>query len=438
MVVIASFLGLGVYLAQKTPAGTFLKKYLPHQEATKDPDLEFFTEVFNTIKNNYWDKGMNEEALTNLGKMAVEKITSTPQTLSSANLNGLNKLINSATKNMNPEQRVNFVAQLSDMMLANLQPFGRSRLYSTQDETALNNEVKNISPEADRYADVGVDKSAPQGIIDQVYQKKLNDLKAQTPTPEVENKIAALQKDYQIIGDPEARQIYDQTGVEPTVEYQLISPRILHMHLNKFSPTTLQDLERVAKKFDQGKDLDTLIFDLRDNIGGLIDGLPYFLGPFIGNDQYAYQFFDRGEKVDYKTKFGWLPSFVRYKKVVVLINRNSQSSAEVFAAVLKKYNVGVLVGTTTKGWGTVEKVFSINSQPNPKQKYSVFLVHELTLREDGQPIEGKGVDPMINIASADWQQQLYERFGDQELVNTVRNILKPDLAFLAQNPPAKP
>ena len=47
-------------------------------------------------------------------------------------------------------------------MLANLKPFGRSRLYAQIDEKALSNAINNIEPNIDRFATLGVDKSADE------------------------------------------------------------------------------------------------------------------------------------------------------------------------------------------------------------------------------------------------------------------------------------
>ena len=163
---------------------------------------------------------------------------------------------------------------------------------------------------------------------------------------------------------------------------------------------------------------------MRGNIGGAIDSLPYFLGPFIGQDNYAYQFYQQGNKEDFKTVTGWLNSLVRYKKVVILINGGTQSTAEVMAAALKKYNVGVIVGTTTKGWGTVEKVFPIDNQIDAEEKFSLFLVHHLTVGDDGQAIEGRGIEPMININDKNWQKELLQRFDNQKIVKIVEEIWK--------------
>jgi carboxyl-terminal processing protease len=177
-------------------------------------------------------------------------------------------------------------------------------------------------------------------------------------------------------------------------------------------------------KADKTSTLDTLIFDLRGNVGGAIDQLPYFLGPFIGPESYAYQFFHQGIKEDFKTKTGWLNSLVRYKKVIVLIDNEAQSTAEVTAAALKKYNVGLVLGTTTKGWGTVERVIPMDNQFSEKEKFSMFLVHRVTLRDDGQPIEGRGVDPQVSIKDPNWKKEVMTRFNDSELVKAIEEIYK--------------
>jgi len=181
-------------------------------------------------------------------------------------------------------------------------------------------------------------------------------------------------------------------------------------------------LQEETQKYINKPGLDALILDLRSNIGGSIDLLPYLLGPFIGNEQYAYEFLHQNEKTPYKTKIGWLPSLIQYKKVVILIDSQTQSSAEVMAAVLKKYNVGITVGATTKGWGTIEAVFDIEQQLDQNEKYSVFLVHSLTLRDDNQPIEGNGVEPMIFIDDPNWEKQLYAYFHYEELIEAVKEI----------------
>jgi C-terminal processing protease CtpA/Prc len=302
-----------------------------------------------------------------------------------------------------------------DVVMANLKPFGRSRLYSLKEEKALTNTVNNINPETDLTKTLGVGKSATDKEVAAAYETKV---KEATTAGEK----AAVQQAYKVLKNEDSRSIYTISGVEPTIDYKLLTPSIYYVHMTKFSPTSLDEFVRVMGKVDsKGSEIDTLIFDLRGNI---FDGLPFFLGPFIGPDNYAYQFYQQGKKDDFKTVTGWLNSMVRYKKVVILIDDQAQSTAEVMAATLKKYNVGVLVGTTTKGWGTVEKVLPIDNQIATDEKFSLFLVHHVTLREDGQPIEGRGVDPMISIKSPTWKKELMQRFNSSEIVRAVESVYK--------------
>lgn len=392
----------------------------------KDKHVAFLFEVYDTIQKNYWDK-ISDEQLVSLYILGVEKITGKKQEVAAKDQKSLENLLLQNIKEINEEEKKKeFTATLSDIVLANLQPFGRSRLYSQKEEADLKNRVENINPSVDQYQVLEVKKDAPVGELKKAFEDKSSQLKKDT-SDEGQQKLAQVNKAYEILSDEKNRAIYNESGAEPTMEYKLLSPQIFYLHIKQFSPTTIEELLSITQKVDEGETLDTLILDLRDNVGGAIDGLPYFLGPFIGNDQYAYQFFHQEIKEDFKTKIGWLPTLVRFKKVVVLINENAQSSAEVMAAVLKKYNVGVLVGTTTKGWGTVEKVFTLNNQFDPETKYSAFLVHSLTLRDDNQPIEGKGVEPNINIKNEGWENELTKRFNSPVLTQKIKEILTPKI-----------
>lgn len=387
----------------------------------KDKHVAFLFEVYDTIQKNYWDK-ISDEQLVNLYVLGTEKLTEKKQEIQTKDQKSLEKFLLDKVKEISDEEKKKeFTATLADIVLANLQPFGRSRLYSQKEEVDLKNRVENINPEVNQYQVLDVKKDASVKELKKAFEDKSSQLKKDT-SAEGQQKLAQVNKAYEILSDEKNRAIYNQSGAEPTMEDKLLSPQIFYLHIKQFSPTTIEELLSITQKVDSGETLDTLILDLRDNVGGTIDGLPYFLGPFIGNDQYAYQFFHQEVREDFKTKIGWLPTLVRYKKVVVLINENTQSSAEVMATVLKKYNVGVLVGTTTKGWGTVEKVFTLNNQFDSKTKYSAFLVHSLTLRDDNQPIEGKGVEPNINIKNEEWENELTKRFNSSFLTQKVKEI----------------
>ena len=403
-----------------TATGRFVlgNKTIKRNEEVKNKDkyVVFESEIYDKIKENYWEV-ISDENLSNIYLLAIDKITNQSHSLKTHDKAGVELLMTQVLKDIQQDKKKEFSAVLGDMVLANLNPMGRSRLYSQKEEKSLSNTVNNVNPSENHLENLGVEKGASDTEIKKAYETKI---KEATTTAEK----TKIEKSYEVVKDTESRKVYEVSGVEPTIEYKLMTPEVFYMHLTKFSPTTMDEMMRVTAKVNKGTTLDTLILDMRGNIGGAIDGLPYFLGPFIGNDQYAYQFYHQGEKEDFKTKIGWQNSFVRYNKVVVLIDGESQSTAELMASVLKKYNVGILIGEKTKGWGTVEKVFPLDNQIADDEKFSLFLVHRVTLREDGQPVEGRGVEPNISIKDPDWKQQLMSKYNRADIVKAIEDIYK--------------
>lgn len=389
-------------------------------EAEKDVYLKFLSEVYDKIKENYWES-LTDEQLGNLFKLGIEKLTNKPQDGKIKDKTDFLEMSENIMKIVKPDKKKEFVTQLTNLVLTNLKPAGRSALYTVQDKENLANKVRNINPETDLYLTLELGKDASEEEVDEAYQNKLAEL-SRDDSQEAQNKLELIKYAYQILSNTGQKENYDQAGIEPTVFAKLVRSNILHLYIKKMSPATLDELKKETEKNDNKDGLDTLILDLRANIGGSIDILPYLLGPFIGKNQYAFEFFHQEEYTPFKTKTGWLPSLIRYKKVVILIDDQTQSSAEVMAATLKKYNVGITVGTTTKGWGTIESVINIDQRIDPNEKYSIFLVHSLTLREDNQPIQGNGINPLISINDLDWEQQLSAYFDHNELIKAVKEV----------------
>lgn len=389
------------------------------QEKSENTYLAFLKEIREIIFENYWDK-VNETQFIKLHVLAIEKLTGTTLGDGIENYEDLDqKILDSLDQYPDEELKQEFITQLADLVLSNLEPFGRSRLYSQELEQELLERVSNINPEVDHYQALGVEKDASNEEINQAYEEQ-QEILAEDDSEEAQEKLLAIRQAQQTLADEANRNRYDEAGVNPSMEWRLLSPEVFYLHIKQFSPSTIQELLEVTQKVDgRGEELDSLILDLRGNIGGAIDGLPYFLGPFIGPNQYAYQFLQQGEITDYKTRSDWLPSLIRYKKIAVLIDDQVQSSAEVMASVFKKYNVGVLIGTKTMGWGTVERVFPIENQISDSKQYSVFLVHHLTLREDGVAIEANGINPTINVQDVGWHRQLERYFGDSAIVPAI-------------------
>lgn len=386
----------------------------------KNTPKAFLLESYDKIKENYWDN-ISDVQLIELFKLAAEKNGSGPLPTKIDNKDKLISEILSSQNSMNDEQKKKFIANTLAAVLASLNPPGRSGLYTQKLEEQLKNTVENINPEKDLYKDLGVGKGASEAAITDAFQKQQAELKSQN-TPEAQEKLKQLTYAKDVLTEQDKKKLYDSKGVEPTIFTKIVSPGILYLQFKKFSPTSYDEFIKAFDSYQQAV-LYGLIFDLRGNVGGAIDATAYFLGNFLGKNQYAFDFYHKGEYLPFKTPTDKLPSLSKYKQVVILVDNQTQSSAEMMAAGLKKYHTGVVLGVPTKGWGTVERVFQLDNQIDPQEKYSIFLVHSITLRDDNQPIEGRGVDPDINITNPNWEQQLFSYFRNTQLTTTVKQVL---------------
>ena len=395
---------------------------LAHPQTTNQ-ETEFVKEVFTLIQNQYWES-IEESKLVELYMLAISQVYGPQSELKTKNLQGLLDKYDQLIKQHPDQNHAELATSVSDLVLRNLQPANRNMIYTEQNALDLGKQVANIDSKTDLFTTLDVVPNASATAVEQAYRSKIKAIESTaTDSATKTEMLAEAERAYETIGNEENRQRYSETKIESTIYGKTVGGNVSYVKIKQFSPTTIEDLDQILQKMCANLDSNSLILDLRANIGGAIDSLPYLLGPFIGPNQYAYQFFSKGQTHDFKTRSTKLTSIEQFKKVVILIDGETQSSAEVMAATFKKYHVGVLLGTSTKGWGTVERVFPIEHQPTKSAKYSVFLVHNLTLDESGEPIEGRGVKPDIELNQPHWQDQLFEYFSDEKLVETISKLL---------------
>jgi len=393
--------------------------------------VDFLIEIHDKILENYWEKIDNKEllALYGLGMQKLGKIID-PTIVDVPDLKS--KLEDIYKQIENDEDKIKFSTDLASIVLYNIKPAGRSGLYTEAKEKELWETVGNVDKTTNLYEEIGVSTTTPPEEISKIANEKILELnkivndktKSESNRQEAEQKLAKVERAKETLTSEETKQTYDQSGTETTVYAEIINRNIFYIKIKRMSLTTPDEFLQMADKYKNNKELKFLILDLQGNIGGSIDMLPYLLGFFIGNNQYAYEFYHRGEFEPYKTKTDKIPLIADFKRVVILQDEKGQSSAELMASVLKKYNFGVLVGIPSMGWGTIERVFDLENQISDKETYKMFLVHRITLREDGQPIQDRGVDPVINITNTNWTTQLYDYVGNNNLVRVVRNLVQ--------------
>ncbi len=390
----------------------------------KDVYVRFVMEVYDSISKNYWAK-VKEEDMAKLFQLSIQKVNTqlTPPTLISNSRADVSKMINEALMSVNgTSSKKQMVIDIVNVATYNLEPMGRNGLYSKKQEVALRDNVSNINKEKDLYKDLGVEKGATVAVVEQAYKEKEVILSKST-NPEAIEELKKITYARKVLTDENNKKLYDSSQIEPTISGMIMGTTV-YLSISKISPTTLREFATIIDNASTTPRLDSLIIDFRGNIGGALDFLQIFLGAFIGENQFAFDLLHQGEFQVERTKIPKFEPLARYKEIVVLTDNMTQSTAELTAAVFKRLKLAIVVGSVTRGWGTVENTYPLLTQMSEDEKFSLFLVNSLTLRDDNIPIEGRGVTPNIDINSSTFKKDLRENIRNTSLIKAVEERIK--------------
>lgn len=390
-------------------------------EEARDVYVRFQMEAFDKIQQTYWQKANDSEFATHFEAALQKASGDTSYKLASTTRSGFAVLFASAVEAASTtEAKKNLTLNTLIVALYNLSPNGRNGLLSKQQEVALRQEVSNVNPAKDLYSDVGAPSGADQAVVEKAYKAKEAEL-AKDTSKEGKEKLAKAQYARKVLTNTNTKALYDQAKVEPTA-FGHVFGKTLYFSLTKISPTTLREFALAVDSASTTPGLDSMIIDVRGNMGGALDFLQGFLGLFIGQNQFAFDLFRQGEYQAQRTTIGKFDQLARFREIAILTDNMSQSTAELTTATFKKYRLAKIVGTTTRGWGTVENTYPLETQIDPTTAYTMLLVNSITLREDNLPIEGRGVEPDVNIANKNWQQELSKHFKSASLIEAVQKV----------------
>ena len=145
----------------------------------------------------------------------------------------------------------------------------------------------------------------------------------------------------------------------------MIRPRIGYIRLDSFAETTGQELREALKKLrdevkkTDGKDLDGVVFDLRNNPGGLLQEAIEVSETFLQKGQMIVETRGRtrGSNRPYPSQKANTENTF---PLVVLINPQSASASEIVAGALQDHDRALIVGQTSFGKGLVQSVYPLS------------------------------------------------------------------------------
>lgn len=182
---------------------------------------------------------------------------------------------------------------------------------------------------------------------------------------------------------------YEELDVErdyvdmPTLSGEMLQDGIGYILISEFGENTGKEFSKAVKDLE-GKGMDAMIVDLRDNPGGMITSVTEILDEILPEGVTVWTEDKAGNKKEYESD----ASCMDYP-MAVLINGGSASSSEIFAGAIRDYEYGTLIGTKTYGKGIVQSIRQL------KDGSAFKLTTAKYFTPNGENIHGEGIEPDI-------------------------------------------
>jgi carboxyl-terminal processing protease len=172
----------------------------------------------------------------------------------------------------------------------------------------------------------------------------------------------------------------------PSVSYHMIGKDVGYIQLYDFGDTSDHEVsDALSAVFKQGAK--AIVFDLRNNGGGLLDAAVQISSKFIA-DGPIVSTINRVGQVETEDAY---QDAVPPHPLVVLVNQYTASASEITAGAIQDARVGVLVGTRTYGKGVVQTIYDLPGSSAVKITTARYVT------PNGRDINKKGIDPNIVV-----------------------------------------
>ena len=176
---------------------------------------------------------------------------------------------------------------------------------------------------------------------------------------------------------------------------KMLNDKIGYIHLLEFNNNSMDDMRKGLAGL-KAKGMDGLVFDLRNNPGGLLDVAVEIAKLFVGDNkmvvytqgrmQDSYHEFRAGKEAPWKD----LP-------IVVLINRGSASASEIVSGCLQDHKRALVVGERSFGKASVQSVIPLQDGCALKITVAKYYTPSGKLIQVDTETKKGGIDPDIKI-----------------------------------------
>lgn len=185
----------------------------------------------------------------------------------------------------------------------------------------------------------------------------------------------------------------------PTVEWTLVENgrnKIAYLQIFSFNRIVDSEFNKAASEI-LNSSANSLIIDLRNNPGGLLDSAINLSGWFLDKNQVVVsEVFSDGAKNDFRSSGnGALKDY----PTIILVNGGSASASEILAGALRDNKNVRIVGEKTFGKGSVQELVEFSGGSSLKVTTAKWLTPK------GVSISEKGIEPDFEIEITDEQRE---------------------------------
>ena len=220
-------------------------------------------------------------------------------------------------------------------------------------------------------------------------------------------------------GDQEKTiEITREEVIVPSVSHRMLDDKIGYIRISSFVNGTQKDFEDALADL-QSQGMQGIIFDMRENGGGMVDSVVAILDDILPAGTVVYTMDKSGKREDYTSDDA--------KKidipVTVLVNENTASAAEIFTGAIRDFNYGTIIGTNTFGKGIVQSTVPLSDGSAVKITVATYYT------PSGECIHEKGIKPDIELefSYADENPTEYDELKDNQ-VQKAMEVLGEKLA----------
>ena len=187
----------------------------------------------------------------------------------------------------------------------------------------------------------------------------------------------------------EVKLIRDIIKIKDIKNAQVLEDNIGYVRLVEFRKNTPSELDAALAQLKKAG-MDSLILDLRNNPGGLLEVAVRVVDRFIPQSKLVVSTRGRlaSQNMEFKSSDGG-----KYLDIpmVVLVNEGSASGSEIVAGALQDYKRAVIVGAKTFGKGSVQSILPLSDGSALKLTTSKYFT------PSGKVIHNQGVAPDIVV-----------------------------------------